>query len=59
MTIVIIVGLGAAVNVDPKESVATAEMLFHNCLWEGNAIGLQYHSFNVKYPRSPPAACDG
>jgi hypothetical protein len=38
--------VGAAVNVDPVEHVATAEMLFHNCLWENNAVGLQYNSFN-------------
>ena len=38
--------LGAAVNVDPTEHVATAEMLFRNCLWEGNAIGLHFNSFN-------------
>jgi hypothetical protein len=37
---------GAAVNVDPVEHVATAEMLFQNCLWEGNGVGLQYNSFN-------------
>jgi hypothetical protein len=37
---------GAAVSVDPVEHVATAEMLFHNCLFENSGVGLEFGSFN-------------
>ena len=37
---------GAAVSIDPAEAVATAEMLFHNCLFENNGLGVEFGSFN-------------
>jgi hypothetical protein len=37
---------GAAVSVDPVEHVATAEMLFRNCLFENSGVGLEFGSFN-------------